>query len=263
MMMTIQAFALQTGLPATTLRYYENKKLLVPDMRGGNGYRYYSDDQIPIARLIQSFRHSAVPINDIRQFLGSSLEDQEKLLERWRQEVEENLKSLQVAKQYLTGMKPGQKTVQMVKWEDQTIMVWFSHVLPYSQLPFEQPIALNMKRLAAANMDIVPGSYIRLLSAYGNTLEVEIGYHLTAKAVRFDQLQLPSDWNARLELLNPTMFVTIEARKRDKFMCMQYSRILNKHGFDPIGPRWDRYDTENEDHFLVYIPVVQKGIDLN
>ncbi|BBH24319.1 hypothetical protein Back11_56640 [Paenibacillus baekrokdamisoli] len=259
MKMTIQAFALQTGLPPTTLRYYENKELLVPDTRGDNGYRYYSDDQIPIARLIQSFRQSAVPINDIRVFLRSSLEDQEKLLERWRQEVEQSLKSLQVAKQYLRGIRPGQKTVQMVKWEDQTVMVWFSHVLPHSSLPFEQPIDLNLKRLASVNMDIVPGSYIHLLRAYGNTLEVEIGYCLAVKVVNFKKLQLPSEWNARLECLNPTLFVTLESRKNDKFMCMEYSRMLNKHGFDPIGPRWDRYDTGNEANFLVYIPVVQKG----
>lgn len=258
MMMTIQAFASLTGLPPTTLRYYENKKLLVPDTRGDNGYRYYSDDQIPIARLIQSLRQSAVPINDIRVFLRSSLEDQEKLLERWRQEVEQSLKALQVAKQYLGGMKPGQKNVQMVKWEDQAIMVWFSHILPHSSLPYEQPIDLNMKRLASANMDIVPGSYIRLLSAYGNILEVEIGYRLFPdKVVKL--YELPPDWNARLECLKPTLFVTLESGKKDKFMCMQYSRMLNNHGFEPVGPRWDRYDNGNEDNFLVYIPVVQKG----
>lgn len=259
MMMTIQAFAIQTGLPPTTLRYYENKKLLVPATRGDNGYRYYSNDQIPIARLIQSFRQSAVPIEDIRLFLQSSLEDQEKLLERWRQEVEESLKSLQVAKQYLRGLKPGQKAVQMVKWEDQAAMVWFSHVLPHSTLPYEEPIELNIKRLASANMDIVPGSYIRLLRAYGNTLEVEIGYRLQAKDEGYKKVQFPSDWNGRLEYLNPTLFVTLESRTNNKFMCLEYSRMLNKHGFEPIGPRWDRYDTGNEANFLVYIPVVQTG----
>lgn len=42
--MTIQAFSIRTGLPPSTLRYYEKEKLIVPRYRGNNGYRLYTSE---------------------------------------------------------------------------------------------------------------------------------------------------------------------------------------------------------------------------
>jgi DNA-binding transcriptional MerR regulator len=257
MQMTIQEFALKTGLPPTTLRYYENKKLLIPDTRGENGYRYYTEDQISIARLIQSFRQSSVPIDDIRLFLQSTLKEQEQLLEKWRQKVEESLKSLQVAKQYLNGLQPGQKALQMVNWEEPSVMVWFNHSFNHSLHPYHEPIEQNKLRLSKAKINVFPDCFVRLLDAHSGTLQVEIGYRLQPNVQDSKLKQLPPDWSCRIELLNPTLFITLESKTADKFMCMQYTRTLSKHGFKPTGPRWDRYEHGIDDTFLVYIPVIQ------
>jgi DNA-binding transcriptional MerR regulator len=45
--MTIQTFSNRTGLPSSTLRYYEKEGLIKPDIRGENGYRLYREEQIP------------------------------------------------------------------------------------------------------------------------------------------------------------------------------------------------------------------------
>jgi DNA-binding transcriptional MerR regulator len=155
MQMTIQEFALKTGLPPTTLRFYENKNLLLPAARGENGYRYYSDEQISIARLIQSFRQSSVPMDEIRILLQSTVSEQEILLDKWRQKVEDNLNSLQVAKQYLSGLRPGQQALQMVNWEEASVIVWFPHSLTQSLHPYHEPIELNKIRLLQANVNVL------------------------------------------------------------------------------------------------------------
>ncbi|MBO9606432.1 MAG: MerR family transcriptional regulator [Paenibacillaceae bacterium] len=97
-MMTIQAFAHKTGLSPSALRFYESKKLLLPQARGDNGYRYYTEEQVPQARLIHTFRQAGVPVGEIRLFQQASPDEQEALMDRWRRETERKLRELLVAK---------------------------------------------------------------------------------------------------------------------------------------------------------------------
>jgi DNA-binding transcriptional MerR regulator len=261
MQMTIQEFALKTGLPPTTLRFYENKKLLLPAARGENGYRYYSEEQISIARLIQSFRQSSVPMDEIRLFLQSTLNEQDLLLEKWRQRVEDSLNSLQIAKQYLKGLQPGQKALQMVNWEHPSVMIWFNHSMHRSPHPYHEPIELDSLRLSNAKIDAFPDCYVRLLDARAGNLQAEIGYRLQHHVHESKLKNLPSEWHSRIEQLNPTLFVTLESETADKFMCMHYMRTLLKHGFKSLGPRWDRYEHGADDTFLIFIPVNRMETD--
>jgi MerR family copper efflux transcriptional regulator len=54
--MQIKEFAHQTGLPAKTIRYYEDIGLLPQPRRLGNGYRVYDESDVSRARLV------AVPV---------------------------------------------------------------------------------------------------------------------------------------------------------------------------------------------------------
>lgn len=66
--LTISKFAHMTGIKRDTLRFYDRIGLLSPEMRGKNGYRYYSHRQINSALLFYSLRKVGIGLDDIKQY---------------------------------------------------------------------------------------------------------------------------------------------------------------------------------------------------
>jgi MerR family transcriptional regulator, copper efflux regulator len=64
----ISELAEQSGVPATTLRYYEQAGLLTPT-RSPNGYRRYTDDALDRLTLIRAGQHLDLPLAQIRALL--------------------------------------------------------------------------------------------------------------------------------------------------------------------------------------------------
>jgi len=70
--LSIGDFALMTGLPAQTPRYYHRQGLLEPtQIDEETGYRGYTFDQTHHALLIMALRRAAVSIREIRTILAS------------------------------------------------------------------------------------------------------------------------------------------------------------------------------------------------
>ncbi|MGL5415917.1 MAG: MerR family transcriptional regulator [Clostridium sp.] len=69
--MTISEFSHITGIKPENLRYYDQIKLLSPDCRGDNGYRYYTRSQLNTAYLIVSLRDIGISIDEIRKYIQS------------------------------------------------------------------------------------------------------------------------------------------------------------------------------------------------
>lgn len=67
--MNIGEVASATGLPAKTIRYYEDIKLVSPS-RAMNGYRDYSDDQLHRLAFVQRARSLGFTIDECRQLLS-------------------------------------------------------------------------------------------------------------------------------------------------------------------------------------------------
>ena len=67
--MNIGAAAKASGLPAKTIRYYEEIGLITPD-RKANAYRDYSDDHVHKLRFIQRARSLGFSVEDCRQLLS-------------------------------------------------------------------------------------------------------------------------------------------------------------------------------------------------
>jgi len=59
----------RSGLPAKTIRYYEDIQLLKP-ARGGNGYRDYSNEDIHRLRFLQRSRSLGFSVEECRQLLS-------------------------------------------------------------------------------------------------------------------------------------------------------------------------------------------------
>ena len=67
--MNIGDAALQTGLPAKTIRYYEDIDLIKPQ-RAENGYRDYSDGDVHRLRFLQRSRGLGFTIDECRLLLS-------------------------------------------------------------------------------------------------------------------------------------------------------------------------------------------------
>ncbi len=67
--MQIKEFSALTGIKRENLRYYDQIGLLSPELRGKNGYRYYTRSQLATAYLIVSLREIGIGIEEIRRYI--------------------------------------------------------------------------------------------------------------------------------------------------------------------------------------------------
>lgn len=67
--MKIGELARQTGLAASTIRFYEAKGLLKIGSRQSNGYRDYPDEAVTVLRIITDAQHAGFSLEEIRQLL--------------------------------------------------------------------------------------------------------------------------------------------------------------------------------------------------
>ncbi len=68
--MLIHELAQQTGVPAKTIRYYEDIGLLPPPARQANNYRQYSEAAVERLRFIASARSLGLSLQDIAKILA-------------------------------------------------------------------------------------------------------------------------------------------------------------------------------------------------
>lgn len=67
--MNIGEAAALSGVPAKTIRYYEDIGLVRPARRTGNGYRAYGDNDVHVLRFVQRARSLGFSVNECRQLL--------------------------------------------------------------------------------------------------------------------------------------------------------------------------------------------------
>lgn len=65
--MTIGEMSRRTGLPESTLRYYEKKGLLRVS-RDGGGRRDYGEDDVAWVQFLRRLKETGMPLKDIRRY---------------------------------------------------------------------------------------------------------------------------------------------------------------------------------------------------
>ncbi|WP_082687121.1 MerR family transcriptional regulator [Bacillus sp. FJAT-27445] len=145
--MTIQKFSERTGLSPSTLRFYDQKKLLEPTGRLENGYRVYSEEQVQHAQMIHSLRLADISIPDIHVYLHADEEKRRQILSSWRREVDAKLSSLKIAKQYLNGMNAKEQHMHLIKWDERPTFIWFRHTVPRKMNPFQSAMISDMGKI--------------------------------------------------------------------------------------------------------------------
>lgn len=79
---TIKQMSELTGLPASTLRYYDKQGLLPNLKRDQNNVRIFSEDDYENLRLIDCLKRSGLSIKDIRRFMHLARQGDNALNER-------------------------------------------------------------------------------------------------------------------------------------------------------------------------------------
>src|ERR1700682_5725592 len=70
---TIGDFSRASHLSVKTLRHYHEVGLLEPsEIDPDNGYRYNSEDQIPVAQVIRRLRALQMPVAEVKSVLAAS-----------------------------------------------------------------------------------------------------------------------------------------------------------------------------------------------
>lgn len=64
---TIGQVAKITGMPAKTLRFYEEQGVIKSADRQENGYRYFTDENLEEIRLIKYARGLGLPLSEIKR----------------------------------------------------------------------------------------------------------------------------------------------------------------------------------------------------
>src|SRR3954467_12290006 len=67
MTLRIAEVADRTGVPATTLRYYEDIGLLAPASRTANGYRAYTERDVERLRFVRRAKRLDIALEDLRE----------------------------------------------------------------------------------------------------------------------------------------------------------------------------------------------------
>ncbi|MBQ7544395.1 MAG: MerR family transcriptional regulator [Synergistaceae bacterium] len=79
---TIKEMSELTGLPASTLRYYDKQGLLPNLRRDQNNIRIFSEEDYRMLRLIDCLKRSGLSIKDIKHFIDLSGQGETALTER-------------------------------------------------------------------------------------------------------------------------------------------------------------------------------------
>ena len=100
---TIKDIEEMTGIPATAIRFYDKRGLLVFVKRSPNGMRIFTDRDVEKIRLIQLLRNLDMPVNVISRYIGlvqqgdASRPERRRMIASHIAELEDQLHALQEA----------------------------------------------------------------------------------------------------------------------------------------------------------------------
>lgn len=169
--MTINKFSLKTGIPSSALRFYETKRLLIPERDAENGYRLYREEQVPTAKLIASLRKADLSIQDIQRYLQADRCEQKEIKRNWITILKERRQQLDLSLRYLEANQNKEEIFLFEKAAEKCI--WFEAIAPPGEFKKEmlrRRDELNQQGLTVHNM------YLKTILATVSMVKAEIGF---------------------------------------------------------------------------------------
>ncbi|MDR7251830.1 DNA-binding transcriptional MerR regulator [Nocardioides sp. BE266] len=105
---SIKEAAALTGLPASTLRYYEQIGVITPISRGASSkHRVYDEDDLDQLMAVSCLAATGMSVNDMRQYMANSrlgaqaAADQQQLLEEQQRRLATESEALVLRQRYV------------------------------------------------------------------------------------------------------------------------------------------------------------------
>lgn len=101
--MTIGDVSKLTGLPAKTIRFYEDEGCIPPVARSDSGYRLYSEGDVWRLQLVRQVRMLGLPLSQIKPLISQSMDtecgafatDLRSMLSRQKLEIDRRIAELE------------------------------------------------------------------------------------------------------------------------------------------------------------------------
>ncbi len=100
-MYTIKEASQMLNIPSSTLRYYEDEKILPPLKRSSGNQRLFDEEDIMLLKVVQCLKKTKMPINEIREFIelyqqgSSTIPQRKELFRRHRIRIKEQIQMLE------------------------------------------------------------------------------------------------------------------------------------------------------------------------
>ena len=163
------------NISSDILRYYEKIGLITPDMRGENGYRYYSQKQIWKLNNIRNLRNLGVSLDMITNFLNDrSMEKTKTVINFQLTKINEQLKKLHSLKEELEEKKKNIEYFEnFSQFEIPIIKEIEDRYVLYKKGNFkeEEEIDFELKKLKRLNFE--DNDFIFTESEIGATIKLE------------------------------------------------------------------------------------------
>lgn len=250
--LTIQAFSERTGISKSALRYYEAKKLLRSVGRSASGYRFYSDEQIPLVKLISSLRIADVPIKDIRLYLEEKDTIKQRLMmEKWIEMIKKRQQILSVSLRFLESDNSDSQVYLLEK--DREKIVWFS---AESEVGNFGDYVMKWKK-DLKNINIHSKScYLKYVSGT-DLIKVQIGFEIPLdthinKLIEYE----------KVEYMAPCICIAISFSEPITKIQEGYQQLIayaNENKWIPTGPILEWYRGDSLRDLDLILPVTQIG----
>jgi DNA-binding transcriptional MerR regulator len=177
---TVQKLASLSGVSIRTLHHYDEIGLLKPAYVGGNGYRYYGQEQLLLLQQILFFRNLGFELKKIREIVKKSdfdriaaLHSHRKMLMRELEKTRELIKTIDNTIKHLQGKKK-MKDNQFFKGLNSPKQKEYEKFLIDSGRHTAEELETGRKRLEKwqpKDWENVQAEWDALLNAYVNAIE--------------------------------------------------------------------------------------------
>lgn len=251
-MLTIKQFSRITGIPESTLRYYDAQAVLRPEQRGENGYRLYGADQVLPAKFLYSLRLAAVPVEEVRAFRQGDAQQQQAALSRWYDELGERIAWLELARRYIESLRRGGSEVVTLQVIPREQVAWFLHDGPVGG--FAPHYDRRQRELTAAGFTLHSAYFQYVADVAPGRVRGKVGFSVSGLGARLPE-------GGELEERPSLLALSLEHRGPITEVEGSYSRIhafMAEHGWQAAGPALERYPVGPPDLYVeILIPILR------
>lgn len=248
-MLSIDHFSKLTGVSKSALRFYEEKGLLIPKRNEGNGYRQYQEEEVEIARFINSLRLANVPLKEIKTYLSLSESERSKRKQNWIHMLEQKRELLDIQIKYLKSTLEEVEIFLLEVEEERVLWVYAEEEQgKFSQYFLEGREVLEKQQIS------VDHYYLQYISGR-ETVRAWVGFGIErGKKIR-DFTFFDKEESIRKSLSVAMMyrgdFTTIEKAYHE---IMKY---MSTNQYIPTGPLMERYTGKDLGSATILIPVMK------